>query len=120
MQTTVFLIAAKNFSVPSAPPANITARNTSSTSILIEWKNVPLTDSNGIITNYKVYVKESTSRAWGNPATVVQQSYEKRGLKYWTIYDFKISASTSMGEGGTSEPSQIKTDEDSRYLSAQS
>lgn len=103
--------------MPSAPPSNITARNTSSTSILVEWSDVPKSDRNGIIIEYKVYVKESTSAAWQGQDTIAVPGrlFEKTGLKHWTNYDVKVAASTAQGEGVISDVIQIRTDEDSEF-----
>ena len=47
-----FIICLKNLSEPSAAPINVRARNLSSTSILVQWGEVPDTDKNGIILSY--------------------------------------------------------------------
>ena len=49
-----FIIVLKPFSEPSGPPVNISARNLSSTGILVQWGEVPDTDKNGIILSYTV------------------------------------------------------------------
>ena len=105
-----------SFIVPSAPPLNITGRSTSSTSLMITWGHVPIGHQNGIITGYLVYIKESISRLWPSPITVHQQTYEKTGLKFWTFYDVKVAAKTSVGPGSQSNVSQIRTEEDSKIL----
>ena len=74
---------------------------------------MPIDDRNGIITRYNVYIKKSIDSAWPAARTQQQQSYEKTGLLYWTIYDVKLSAKTSKGEGVQSNVTQIRTDEDS-------
>ena len=83
---------------------------------MITWGNVPIDHQNGIITGYLVYIKESMSGLWASPVTVQQQTYEKTGLKYWTLYDVKVAAKTSIGPGSESNVSQIRTGEDSKML----
>lgn len=77
---------------------------------------MPFEDRNGMITGYKIDVKERKSKIWHKPlyASENQWSYEKFGLKYWTVYDIKISAMTSIGAGAKSDTFQIKTDEESK------
>ncbi len=43
------------FLVPSMAPPNVTARNSSSTSVLLEWELIPEDDQNGIILGHMVY-----------------------------------------------------------------
>ena len=57
----------KNFSEPSDAPINDRARNLSSTSILVQWGEVPDTDKNGIILSYTVNYK-------ANPESSLQRS----------------------------------------------
>ena len=53
---------------PSAPPANVRGHNTSSTSVWVDWDNVPLADQNGIILSYTVTY---TALPNGSPKTAV-------------------------------------------------
>ena len=76
---------------------------------------MPIDHRNGIITEYQVYIRESTPDAvWPSPITVQQQSYEQKGLKFWTLYDVKLAAITSVGPGIQSNVFKIRTDEDSK------
>ncbi|XP_022809696.1 protein sidekick-1-like isoform X1 [Stylophora pistillata] len=45
---------------PTAAPSNVTGRNTSSTSILVEWDDVPAFEQNGIITNYTIFYRSQS------------------------------------------------------------
>ena len=101
-------------SEPSAPPANISATNTSSFSILISWQNVPYWDQNGIITQYKVYIRKNGDAGPWDTGTTVNKYFAKTGLDLWEIYDVKVSASTSIGEGPESAALTVRTDEDSK------
>ena len=43
----VFVVA-----VPNAPPANVIGKNVTSTSIFVQWDEVPANNQNGAIVNY--------------------------------------------------------------------
>ena len=99
---------------PTDGPSNITAMNTSSSSISVTWDDVPIDHQNGIITGYRVYIrKEGSSGAWSVDDTSSKQ-WSKSGLDLWTIYDIKISAKTSVGEGPKSSIVKVRTDEDGK------
>ena len=101
----------QSFVAPTSAPSNITAKNTGSSSIFITWDDVPAEDQNGIITGYKVYIrKEGSSGTWHVDQTSSKQ-LSKSGLDLWTIYDIKISAKTSVGEGVKSSIVKLRTDE---------
>ena len=110
------------FSEPSAAPINVRARNLSSTSILVQWGEVPDTDKNGIILSYTVNYK-------ANPRDSLQQSQVVNastrevtltGLDKNTEYEIEVFANTSKGGGKKSEPPiTVQTNEDSKYTIAQ-
>ena len=96
-----------------APP-NVTARNSSSTSILLEWDLMPEEDWNGIILGYVIcytgrdgveqtFVHESTS-----------SSLDLQGLEKFTEYSFQLTVFNSIGESNRSEIVSCKTDQDSK------
>ena len=90
------------------------AQNTSSSSIIVSWDDVPIEHQNGIITGYKVYLrKDGNSGQWATEDTSSKQ-WSKSGLELWIFYDIKISAKTSIGEGSVSAVVKVRTDEDSR------
>ena len=117
-----FIIFLKPFSGPSAPPVNVSARNLSSTSILVQWGEVPDTDKNGIILSYTVNYQATPE---GNPQQkqVVNASTREvtlTGLKKNTEYKIEVFANTSKGGGKKSEPPiTVHTNEDSKYTIAQ-
>ena len=98
--------------MPSAAPANITAKNTSSSSISVIWDDVPVEDQNGIITGYRVYLKKVGSPGEWMVEDRNEKTYSKSGLALWAFYHVKISAKTSVGEGTPSAPFRVRTDED--------
>ena len=100
---------------PDAPPSNVQGRNTSSTSILVQWGDVPAADQNGIIRSYTVTYKalpggsEQTKEV---DAPVTQANLT--GLNEYTNYSITVFASTIKGDGTDSEPIIVITDEDSK------
>ena len=91
--------------------------NTSSTSILVEWDDVPAYDQNGIIMSYNI-TYQSLTENHSNSTTV---DYPVRqvtllDLKEFVIYSITVFASTKIGDGPASDPVYVKTDEDSKYF----
>ena len=93
-------------------PSNITAQNTSSSSIIVTWNDVPAEHQNGNITGYKVYIRNIGSEGGWESEETSQKTFSKSGLDLWTFYDIKISAKTSVGEGVQSNAVTVRTDED--------
>ena len=92
------------------------AQNTSSSSIIVTWNDVPAEHQNGNITGYKIYIKkaEIQEEGWEIEETS-QKTLSKSRLDLWTLYDIKISAKTSVGEGVQSNAVTVRTDEDGEY-----
>ena len=96
---------------------NVTGHNTSSTSILVEWNDVPADDQNGIITSYTITYESQTENHNGNKTV----NYPARqtnltGLKEYVNYNITVFASTVEGDGPASSPIfVIRTDQDSKY-----
>ena len=90
--------------------------NTSSTSILVQWGDVPLADQNGIILSYTVTYKALPG---GSLQTKVVDSPSNEatltGLNEYTNYSITVSASTLKGGGNVSAPIIVITDEDSKF-----
>lgn len=61
------------FTVPSAPPQNVTANPGSSASIIVQWEPPPADKRNGIITGYKIKYKQTRRR----PKTIVTDGNRK-------------------------------------------
>ena len=111
----IALLLCKPFSAPTAAPVNVRGRNLSSTSILVEWGDVPEPDRNGIILSYTVTyevppdvpIRRQTVIASARQTTLI-------GLNKFTEYEIAVFANTSKGGGTGSEPIRVKTDEDSK------
>ncbi|XP_074611679.1 receptor-type tyrosine-protein phosphatase F-like isoform X2 [Acropora palmata] len=105
--------------VPSAPPSNVTGRSKSSTSIFVQWDQVPAADQNVVILNYTIKYTEtdsSGSEAIAEKTVVVvapKRNVTLENLNEYKIYKITVAASTSKGKGRESEPPlQIRTEQD--------
>ena len=100
---------------PSAPPANVKGNNSSSTSILVQWDEVPENDKNGIIKGYNITYKD-----WRSGVEKTQtvdspnREVELEGLKEFTKYNISVLAFTVKGDGPLSSTITVTTDEDSK------
>ena len=106
---------------PNASPANVHGHNTSSTSIFVQWENVPEADQNGVILHYTVTYKalpdgSLQTKVVSAPTTQVTLM----GLNEYTNYSITLFASTVKGDGNVSTPIVVITDEDSKYKKNQS
>ena len=102
-------------SEPSAAPLNVRGHNTSSTSILITWDDVPAADKNGIITSYNITYHSLTE----NHSNSTRVDYPDRqvtliGLKEFVNYSITVYASTNIGPGPASDVIIVITGEDSK------
>ena len=105
------------FTEPNAPPTNVQGHNTSSTSILVQWGNVPAADQNGIILSYTVTYRALPN---GSPLTKIVSAPTTKvtltGLNEYTNYSITVFASTVRGDGNVSAPIFVITDEDSKSV----
>ena len=110
-----FLFVFSVYPEPNAPPSYVQGRNTSSTSILVQWGDVPAADQNGIILSYTVTYKALPG---GTPETkvVIAPTTEVTltDLNEFANYSITVLASTVKGAGNDSEPIVVVTDEDSK------
>ena len=105
--------------VPHAPPANVIGKKVTSTSIFVQWDEVPTHNQNGTIVSYTVTHTELPN---GSPISQVEivpkRNATLTGLKKFTNYSITVFASTAEGGGTRSDPIIVITDEDSKYYSA--
>lgn len=106
-----FFILPRLFIGPGAPPQNVTGYNTSSTSINVTWNEVPKDKQHGDITRYTVMYNKTTNVI--NKSEITEKFFELKVLDKYTIYDIKVLAATSVGDGPASDPIKVQTDEDS-------
>ena len=85
----------------------------------MDWDTVPVADQNGIILSYTVAY---TALPGGIPRTAVVSATTThvtlRGLEEYTNYSILVFASTAKGDGNTSDPIIVTTDEDSKLPKA--
>ena len=102
-------------SEPDGAPQNVRGENSSSTSILVMWDEVPADQQNGIITGYTITYHSQTENDNGN---VVAGRYDLEksltNLKEYVNYNITVSASTVKGDGPASVPIVVITDQDSK------
>ena len=102
-------------SEPSAPPVNVTAQSTSSTSISVTWGEVPADQQNGIITSYTI-THTSITENHNNSITVDYRARQVNltGLREFVFYSISVFASTVKGNGPSSNQTHVTTDQDSK------
>ena len=90
-------------------------QNRSSTSILVKWNEVPAVEQNGIITGYTITYKSQTENDNGNVEVngSVRQT-QLPNLKEFVKYNITVLASTVKGNGPASDPTVVRTDQDSK------
>ena len=90
---------------PDGAPQNVRGQNSSSTSILVTWDEVPADQQNGIITGYTIIYKSETEKGNGNVQVhgFVRQM-ELTNLKEYVYYNITVFASTVKGDGPANDP----------------
>ena len=101
--------------MPSAAPQNVTAHNTSSTSILVTWDEVPKDKQHGDIIRYTVIYKEleggtEVKKLVDSPTRKIELTQ----LKKYTEYSIQVLAATIKGDGLRSVAITVSTDQDSK------
>ena len=103
------------FLEPIASPANVTGNNSSSTSILVQWDEVPENDKNGIIKGYNVTYKDwRTGVEKTQTVDAPTRLIDLTGLNKFTKYNISVLAFTVKGGGPLSSTITVTTDEDSK------
>lgn len=93
-------------------PRNVSATNTSSTSISLSWEAPD--PENGPILNYKVSWGPSES-APVSEVSVTETWYEYKSLSPYTEYGFQVAAVTEADLGPYSERLYVWTDIDRKF-----
>ena len=99
--------------VPSLPPTDIRAYNTSSTSLTVTWNPVPRGYTHGIVLGYLVFYKrqQDVDGNFINASSLVL-SADLEGLDKFTVYVVKVLAFTIKGNGVISNETSVRTHED--------
>jgi len=124
----VFLTFSLFLLVPSQAPAHITAVNSSSTSIIIKWDDIPNTDQNGIIREYRIIIYEvELGNSSAQVIVYIPKNRARRaisidphdqsitGLKKFTKYAIQVYGVT-VGNGPLSPVIYVTTAEDGMYI----
>ena len=97
------------------PPANATGNNSSSTSIVVQWDEVPENDKNGIIKGYNITYKDwRTGVEKTQTVDAPTRQVDLTGLNEFTKYNISVLAFTVKGDGPLSSTITVTTDEDSK------
>jgi Fibronectin type III domain/Putative Ig domain len=90
-----------NFSAPSAP-LNLTT-TVQNSRVLLSW-NVPSSNGGSVISDYRIQYKLSSDSTWLDFAHTASSSTSitVNNLINGSLYDFKVAAINSIGEGGYS------------------
>ena len=98
-------------------PADVRGHNSSSTSIFVQWRAVPPANPNGVILRYTVTYKVLPD---GSPQKKVVMAPTTQvtltGLNEYTNYSITVFASNVYGNGKSSDPIIVITDESSKLL----
>lgn len=102
-------------SVPGAAPQLVEGHNTSSTSILVTWGEVPADKQHGKILKYTVIYKKTKEDTETKEQVVNSSQIKLTKLTEYTSYSIQVLAATVKGDGPRSEPITVWTDQDSKY-----
>lgn len=106
-----------SFTGPDKPPINVKFSYPSSTSLLVQWEEVPLGYRNGIIRSYSVQYAQMDKASPAITKDVGADTFSLviPGLKKFHYYNISIWANTSIGSGSRS-PFLEMTDQDGEML----
>nr|XP_018910641.1 PREDICTED: protein sidekick isoform X1 [Bemisia tabaci] len=104
--------------VPEAAPTSIKAKAVNSTSIEVWWKPPNPQKINGINQGYKIqaWINETLNHVMNVPPSLfdplAQQMAIISGLDKYTLYNITVLCFTDPGDGPSSVPVQVRTEED--------
>ena len=100
------------------PPTNVKGNSVTSTSIFVQWDEVPADNQNGIILNYTVtYAELPAGDSRKEIVTAPRRNAILTGLQKYTNFSIILSAPIAKGAGNRSKPIIVITDEDRKYRS---
>ena len=113
------LVPPDYFSEPSGSPGGLKEDDTTSTSIVVTWNEVPGADKNGIILSYTVRYQAIGGITVNAPVSFTNVTFPTRmvnltGLIKNQRYNISVLASTVEGDGPYSPPISASTNEDSK------
>ena len=105
------------FAVPSKPPGNVTAHNTSSNSLFIQWTELEESAKNGILLGYVIiYVDPIGSSQEKKVLGGETVQHILTRLSTWTKYTINVTAYTKVGTGPKSPAVSVSTDQGSKCM----
>jgi len=100
---------------PTAPPSDVRVSTLDASTVEVTWSPVMTSQMNGELRWYSVYIQRLNveNEAVGNEKkmTCMETRYVAKQLRPYSIYHFRVSASTQVGEGPKSAHVVITTDE---------
>lgn len=99
-----------SFTAPTLPPGQVSAKATSSKSLLVTWSGVPEQNSHGNIFLHEVYISHA-NKPDDYRSFAVQNSTQLSlsDLQSYTLYVIRVSARNNIGEGPKSAPITART-----------
>ena len=94
---------------PSASPLNIRGHHSSSTSIVVQWNEVPQEHRNGEIQGYRVLYSDPHGIEQKKTVHISTRKTSLTDLKNSTVYTIKVLAFTSVGDGPPSSGISVTT-----------
>ena len=92
-----------SLAAPSAPPDNVASSKTSSTSLKVQFGDIPFLDRNGIISHYEVRIRQVGVDPDYTIHTVQEvagaKSIEIFNLQKWRDYEYVVAGCTAGGCG---------------------
>lgn len=98
--------------VPTGTPQSISATTPNSTSVLLSWMPPSPDQHNGIITTYHINVTEVETGAVSQLVVTGTTQLLVDTLHPYYVYNFIVSAATSVGQGPYSPVFTVQTPED--------
>lgn len=100
--------------MPSQPPLNVSAHNTSSTSVYVQWDAIPKVFIHGILLGYRVFYWKTSDPSAQDLVTLNsdQLDADLTSLEKFTEYCIQLVGFTRIGDGKKSECFNVTTDED--------
>lgn len=103
------------FSVPDGAPPNVTARNLSSTELLVKWDPLPTKYIHGVLLSYQMNFtkdKANFTKVIHIPPNVT--NHHVTGLDRYTRYVISLAAVNEVGVGVSSDDVTVWTEEDGK------
>ena len=104
--------------VPSKPVILVKGRNTSHTSLFVEWDEIPPDFIHGVLLGYRVLFwryNESRDTYETTKLDIKERSVHLRNLWIYTKYKIQVLGFTAVGEGAMSKEIIVSTDEYSKF-----